>query len=284
MIIVKLRGGLGNQLFQYSFGRYLANKHNVPLKLDVSWYEGIPDRQYDLAKYNIQADIATTAESAKYDNIFNRLLDRMRPFHKQKVIRERSFTFDKEALLVGPHCMIDGYWQSEKYFKSIAEIIKRDLSLKNKPVGKNKTTMDVIDNCDAVAILIRRGDYVTNQATNQFHGLTPLDFYHDAVKELVKTVKKPHFFIFSDDQPWVKANLKLKYPMTFIEHNDAIHAYENIRLASHCKHFIIANSTFSWWSVWLSSYKDKIVIAPKEWFKNKSQDDRDLVPKSWRRI
>ena len=101
---------------------------------------------------------------------------------------------------------------------------------------------------------------------------------------MTQKITNPHFFIFSDDQKWVKDNFKIKYPIAFIDHNASKKDYEDLRLMSLCKHNIIANSSFSWWGAWLNSNPKKIVIAPKEWFADPSIDTSDLIPPGWIRL
>ena len=111
-----------------------------------------------------------------------------------------------------------------------------------------------------------------------------MDYYEAAVRELTAVVKQPHFFVFSDDLEWVRRNLRLDYPVAYMDHNGEDRDYEDLRLMSACKHHIIANSSFSWWGAWLCADPGQIVIAPKKWFNKSPSDTRDLIPDSWRRI
>lgn len=276
MIITKLQGGLGNQLFQYSLGRFLAHKHQTPLKLDTSWYGVVPDRQYDLSVYAIAAPLATAPEAESLKNKFV-------PLAKRSYFKERFYHFDPAVLAAGPNVFLEGYWQSEKYFLPIADIIRHEITLKTPPQGMNKEILQQINETLAVSLHVRRGDYVSNSAANNYHGTSPLEYYKAAVDHIAKRVKNPHFYIFSDDPTWTRKNLLLDYPLTFVTGNDKA-AQEDLRLMSQCRHFIIANSTFSWWGAWLSSSEGKTVIAPKEWFKDKSNTDKDLIPNDWLRL
>jgi hypothetical protein len=128
---------------------------------------------------------------------------------------------------------------------------------------------------------VRRGDYVQNPVTNARHGLCPLEYYHTAVRTLAAQVPDPQFFVFSDDPDWTQQNLKLPYPTTYVTCNGLERDYEDLRLMSHCRHHIIANSSFSWWGAWLSTFPAKTVLAPSTWFREPPQASRDRVPAGW---
>lgn len=283
MIITKLIGGLGNQMFQYAVGRSLAYANNTELKLDISGYnnqKGITPRSYMLNIFNIQSNYANEKEIHKFrgNNIFLRILK------ISSYIKEKQFYFDPKILIVKDNSYLDGYWHSEKYFKEIEQIIRKEFTLKDKPDVTNRKMISYINNCDSVSIHIRRGDYVFDKKTNKFHGICSLGYYLKAVALVAKKVKNPQFFIFSDDPIWTKQNLHLKFPCVYVDHNVGRKDYEDMRLMSKCKHNIIANSSFSWWGAWLNNNLDKIVVAPKQWFHDKSINTRDLIPESWIRI
>lgn len=284
MIITELKGGLGNQLFQYSVGRALAEKSMTQLKLDTSWYGVVPDRQYDLHYFAISGEVATHKEIRRLKGGFGAKISGLlgKPATRS-VITEQFFHFDPDILELGDNVYLDGYWQSPKYFESIASTIRKEFSLKDEPKGQNKHYAESISNTAAVSLHVRRGDYVANKKFNDFHGTSPLAYYAAAVAYIAKKVQSPHFFIFSDDPQWTKENLKFDYPTTYITGNEKA-GQEDLRLMSMCKHFIVANSTFSWWGAWLGGNKNKIIIAPKEWFKDKAQDTKDLIPESWVRL
>jgi hypothetical protein len=266
LIITNLIGGLGNQLFQYAVGRRLAYIHNEPLKLDITAFRNYTLRSYHLNPLNIIEQIATDEEISHYRN--------------HHYIREEYFQFNSGILNLGPHTYLEGYWQSEHYFKDIEPIIRQEFMVKHAPEGENARLYNMILSCEAVAIHVRRGDYVSNLVTNEHHGLCPLDYYYQAVSIIANQIHNPHFFIFSDDWSWAQQNIHLNYPMTFVTHN-ANWPNEDLRLISHCKHHIIANSSFSWWGAWLGSYPHKIVIAPRKWFNCQERNTQDLIPDSW---
>lgn len=178
---------------------------------------------------------------------------------------------------------LEGYWQSERYFEDIKEIVQKEFTLKTPLEGLNLILAEEIRTVDAVSMHVRRGDYVTDENVSTMHGVCDLEYYRKAVDKVVQTLKDPCFFVFSDDPEWVADNLKLRHPARYISHNSSL-AHEDLRLMSLCRHHIIANSSFSWWGAWLSTCHEKLVIAPNKWFNNFKVDTSDLIPKAWIRI
>lgn len=206
------------------------------------------------------------------------------PYFRRSVFKQRFRHFDPNIFKSSRSVYLVGYWQSEKYFKNIEEILRSELTIKHNQGPDNQAMSCLINQTESVSLHIRRGDYVSNPISYQAHGICSLDYYRAAVETLTKTVKQPHFFIFSDDIEWAQENLKLDHPLTNVSNNGEVQDYEDLRLISHCKHHIIANSSFSWWGAWLCSHSQKIVIAPKKWFNNPKLNTRDLIPNEWYRI
>lgn len=293
MIIVKLMGGLGNQMFQYAAGRRLALLRDVPLKLDISDYNLNKLRSYKLDHFNIVASFASNGDiqAIKRVNIDKkgpivRLIQKMgidNIYSKSSYFQELAFNYDRNFLKLPKDVYISGYWQSERYFIDIGDVIRQDFSFKDSNF-ESKVISEEIRSSSSVSVHIRRGDYVTNSHTNKYHGTCSLDYYNKAVKYIGKKVDKPLFYIFSDDIDWVEKNLTVDYPMTVISNQYSCSDIEDLRLMSMCKHHIIANSSFSWWGAWLGKKDDGIIIAPKKWFNLSKNNTKDLIPKSWQRI
>jgi len=286
MIITRLFGGLGNQMFQYAAGRRLAHVLAVELKLDITWLGKFESRPYALGKFNIEEKFASKAEIAAVapTGRFGHALATKWPKKCPKYIQEKGFHFDPEILNLHDGVYLKGYWQSEKYFSDIAESIRREFILKTPLSGKSKELFEMIVSKQSVSIHIRRGDYVATRRTKQVHGTCGPDYYLRCVDYLKQLVKNAHFFVFSDDPEWAGDNLKQLCPATFVDYNRAGRDYEDLLLMSRCNHHIIANSTFSWWGAWLNPKKDKIVLAPKQWFDKKTQASvkiDDLFPPGW---
>lgn len=295
MIITKLIGGLGNQMFQYATGRRAAYINKAELKLDISWFknsEGAIKRDCLINTFNIKGVFATEEEINKLKSedqglftlLYRRFLRFTKPYHKQSYILQRFFHFDPNILYVQDNTYLQGHWVSEKYFKDIENIIRKEFTFKDKPDATNKKMINKINNCNSVSIHIRRGDYIFDKKTNKRFGVCDIRYYFKAVYLIAKEIKDPHFFIFSDDPLWAKQNLHLKFPCVYVDHNTGKKAYEDMRLMSYCQHNIIANSSFSWWGAWLNQNRNKIVIAPKKWFRDKSINTKDLIPQSWVKI
>ncbi len=281
MIIIKLEGGLGNQMFQYAIGRNLSLLHNTPLKIDSSYLRSANQsgRSFKLDNFNTVINEATQAEIDGYRSIFQKILDRIRPESKKKKILEpRDFN---------PNVLrhIDGYfyghWNSKKYFINNEDIIRNDFKLK-KPFGETaKAILEKINSLpNATSIHIRRGDYISIKKIADMHGTLPISYYENAMEKIKEKLPDATFFVFSDDIEWVKKNFSKKYPGTFIS-NPNIPDYEELILMSLCKHNIIANSTFSWWGAWLNNNPNKIVVAPRQWFRSNAHNTNDLIPDNW---
>jgi hypothetical protein len=293
MIIIKLTGGLGNQMFQYAFGRSISYTNGVDLKIDKEHFNQTSNavsetvRKYELGVFQIRENFANAKEINEYTTrkFFPRTILKIKNWNSPKFhVRETSFGFDAKKLNAPQNAYVEGLWQSEKYFKPNEEVIRKDFAFKNVPSkGINKLLFQ-IQNANSVSIHIRRGDYVTNAQANSHHGVCSLNYYNEAISIITDRIKDPQFFIFSDEIQWAKENLDIGFAHQFIENHPSVHPSEDLRLMSACKHQIIANSSFSWWGAWLNSNNEKIVIAPAQWFLDKSLDTKDLIPEGWIRI
>jgi hypothetical protein len=287
MIIVKLIGGLGNQLFQYAAAKRIAHKHNTILKLDKTPFNKYKLHTYSLHPFNINEIFATDDEIRRMQpvmgikGVINRILGRE---SEGRILSERHFNFDPAVLDAPDDIYLDGYWQSEKYFKDIEDIIRREFTVKARADEKNEKIAREITAVSAVSLHIRRMDYITDKNTNQILGTCSMDYYFKAIEKISKKVVNPHFFVFSDDAEWIIENIKIDAPFTFVIHNGPDKNYEDLRLMSLCKHNVIANSTFSWWGAWLNSNPEKIVYCPSQWFKTKELNENYLIPPAWESI
>ena len=291
MIIVKLMGGLGNQMFQYAFGKHLATKNKTELKLDTTFLldrtppknEHFVFRNYDLSIFNINEQFATIEEINKYtkrtsnvflDKTLNKLLGT-----KKSYVKDLKLHFLPKHLTISKNVYIEGYWQSEKYFKSISdELRQKDFVFKEPLMEISESLMQQIRSVNAVCVNVRRGDFVTNS----FHGTMGSDYYKKAENLLIKKYTDLEIFVFSDEIDWCEENLNFSVPTHFISHKYAGNKFQDyLRLMSACKHFIIPNSSFAWWAVWFSLNPNKMVIAPKQWVNDSKYSVSDLIPNSW---
>ncbi len=264
-------------MFQYSIGRDLAFATKSELKIDISEFRNYPLRSYQLSDFNIQACIATEEDIRKVKKKY------LKWFNK-KIVREKNFKFDAGILKLSGDLLLEGYWQSYKYFDGISEIIKKDFSLKNAMSESYNLIAEEIYNTDSVSIHIRRGDYVQNKKTNRYHGVCSPQYYIDAANYIEKKVSTPFFYVFSDDPSWVETDFKIPFKYKLVAGIKNQTCQQDLMLMSYCKHNIIANSTFSWWAAWLNSNSSKIVIAPQKWFGNNMIETTDLIYDDWIRI
>ena len=281
MIIIKLNGGLGNQLFQYSLGRKLSIKNSDVFKLDLSDFTKDNPRSYSLGEFNIIENFASDEDinKIKKSGVW-KLVDKLKPYCKRSTIKYKGYDFDPNILKLSGNFYLDGYWQSEKYFQNIENMIRKEITLKKSLSSKYTELIDKIKNSDSVSVHIRRGDYLSDKIS-KIYAMCPIEYYYKAIEKITGHYPNPHFFIFSDDINWVKQNLNIPYPKIFVSGENEIKNYEELILMSLCKHNIIANSSFSWWGAWLNKNTDKIVISPDKWFNDKIGNAKDLIPKNW---
>lgn len=287
MIIVKLMGGLGNQMFQYAAGRCLAHLHKTELKLDLSYLNADPKnkytkREYKLDVFNLNTEFATEKDIQTFlpldkGKMSNTLMRKLPILFSKVVANESGHNFMKEFYSFPKHVYLNGFWQSELYFEPVIDILRKEFTLKEKLSMGNLELSNKIVSCNSVSLHIRRGDYIDNKETNAFHGTCSLEYYHEAINYLKSRSQDLNLFVFSDDVIWAKDNLRTDIPISFADLNNPGHI--DMHLMSLCKHNIIANSSFSWWGAWLNQDPGKTVIAPKNWFTGTFL--KDIYPKGW---
>jgi hypothetical protein len=289
MIISHIIGGLGNQMFQYAVGRALSITQQQALLLDIEDFANYPLHQgFELERvFNCPVTVANSKDISHVlgwqsnKHIKTRLTSpRWAKLRNRHFIVEPHFHYWSAIHQLSSSVYLFGYWQSEHYFQNIIDIIRADFSFKPVLNAKNSEVAQKISQVNAVSIHIRRGDYVQNPAALAVHGLCSLAYYQAAIKTMAESINQPHFFIFSDDIAWVKANINIAFPCEYISHNQGADSYNDMRLMSLCQHHIIANSSFSWWGAWLNPSPTKIVIAPKQWFAI-DKNTCDLLPNNW---
>jgi len=302
MIIIKIQGGLGNQLFQYAMGRSLAEYLKQDLLLDVYHLQkpvaGHLERSYMLNRYPIKAQIAEKHIIEKfYKKSFCPFFNKKNIYIKQLVFDEnppsesvykhiRFFVKDKTYMYYNDifnlhfnSIYLDGYWQSYKNFELINNELYKELSTPLNCTQANSHLVNSIINCQAVAVHIRKSDYVSTDFGKTYFKNLNLLYYTQAISLLTEKFPNLHFFIFSDDVAWCKIHFKTDFLHTFVEGHDPV---SDVYLMHLCKHHITANSTFSWWGAWLCNNKDKIIISPKQWYNTVNEKDmNDLLPANW---
>lgn len=249
MIVTKIQGGLGNQIFQWAYGFSLSLKYKVPQYLDLSFYKiqnGVTKRTYSLNKFP------------------NLIFSEIKIPHLDSIRVNDDFVF-RDLKIGNNNYYLDGYWQSEKYFKDHKDEIKNSLKI-------NEEKFKKYDFDGSVSIHIRRTDYLTS---NGYHPVQTIEYYKNAL-DIIGGYG--NLYVFSDDINWCKTNLKFKN-MVFVEGNDDV---DDLWIMSMCENNIITNSSFSWWGAWLNNHTDKKIIAPKKWFgEGVKLNTKDIIPENW---
>jgi Glycosyl transferase family 11 len=263
-MIVALMGGLANQLFQYAFGISVAQERGEQLFFTRNRVDNDVKRSYGLDAFQTSLRFVSKESEIKFSD---------------------GGAFNPEVYKAVPGTTFIGYWQTEKYFN--APMIREDIQLAKCPSYKTLGLAEEITQTEnSTFIHVRRGDYVREKHTSEFHGNLSQSYYDRAV-ERIRASAHANFFVFSDDPEWCRT----AFPgFRVVDHNKpgdgkaAGAEHEDLWLMSLCRHAIIANSAFSWWGAWLGDQqKDRMVIAPKQWFKSQSTPD-DLIPDRWIKI
>ena len=285
MIIIRLQGGLGNQLFQYAAGKALATRLNKPFKLETTTSLQ-KDKRRDIALQDMQTnfELATYAEVKKFVS-FPTLYRHQPSFFSRfgkNIYREPFFHFDENFFRHSDPLFLDGFWQSPQYFSDIESVLRSEFQPKPDLIKDVVEKGRELEGRNSVAIHIRRGDFLNTNAA-AYHGVLNAFYYEKAIRVITEKIPSASVHFFSDDIGWVKENLAVDKNAEFVSSysNSAI---EDFYLMTKCRHNIIANSSFSWWPAWLNANPDKIVVAPKKWFLDSSINTNDLIPSHWIRI
>jgi hypothetical protein len=294
-VIVQIAGGLGNQLFEYAFGRSLALRNDVPLVLDhrSCFPHDFYKRVFTLDKYHIQCGLVPPSEDRS--SFFGRARRRVARYRNARLpISRRSHVLERDEFACDPDVaamritrptLFEGVWQHEEYFAAHRDILLQDLTLRVPISDESKAVAERIQESNAVCLHVRRLLGVPNQADakplapNAAIHLDP-SYYDRAVAFVAERVSRPKFFVFADYPDWAKEHLRLPFPAEFVFHNGPDRDYEDLWLMSQCRAFIVANSTFSWWGAWLATHPDKLVVAPESGIGCGLKS----IPVSWQRL
>lgn len=307
MIIVRVIGGLGNQLFQYALGRRLTYDNDEQLGLDISWFpkerENHSDLTFKLDKFN--TSYSTVTERDVNDVIFGgrsgtdlaRRFCRYCPAAVQYITNyhleiqknymvphipsvcevgvPKGFMFEPSIQDISNNAYLDGFWQTEKYFAGIKRTIKSDLSVPQPLTHGSRKIANRIAETNSVGLHVRRGEYV------ELGFDLPTSYYKSAASVIASKEPEPHFFVFSDGIEWVKNNLSISHPTTYVSNEYSNTDYDDLQLMSLCDQNIISNSTFSWWGAWLGEQPSQTIIAPSVWLMDQATRELDIVPDRW---
>jgi hypothetical protein len=267
MIVVRIIGGLGNQMFQYAYAKSLQQRGSK-VKIDIS-----KSKKYKLhGGYHLDKFKIDIENSTKLSNFQSKL-------GFKRFVKEKNLLFNEKYLNVNKNQYVKGYFQTEKYFTEIRTTLLAQFIIKERlSTSTIAYSREISVHKNSCSLHVRRGDYISNRKTNSIHGTCGLHYYTEAIKLMIEKHNNTHFYIFSDDIPWAKENIKPEN-VTYIEHTTIAH--EDMLLMSLCKHNITANSSFSWWGAWLNKNENKTVIAPKIWFLEK---ENEIACESWIKI
>ncbi len=288
MIIINLKGGLGNQMFEYAAGYSLARDKEVECKIDLGHYKNQSEFKNETPREFLLDFFDTPYEFASEQEIF--MVKKQYSRGLLPILKLDSYlimsNIIKYPLLsrISSEVYMDGYFQNEGYFIKYERDIRKIFNLKARYITKDflKMCQEIKGSCNnSISIHIRRGDYVTNTQANKWHGLLSKYYYYNALEYIKeeKGIEKPYIYVFSDDSKWVRENISFDGKVTYI--SDDFNPAQAIILMSKCKNNIIANSSFSWWGAWLNSNKEKMVIAPDQWLTGSNRVGREIVPRSW---
>jgi len=275
-VVVKLMGGLGNQMFQYAIGKKISLEYDKELILDKTF---LLRRDLDITYRDFDLDIF---------NINNKIVENFVVTNDYKVLDEPfnapNMTNSIKNINTNENIYVSGFFQKEYYFKDIRTQILKDFDISIQDDYIKKLESDILSS-NSICINVRRGDYVTNQNTNNFHGFHGVEYINKSISEITKKIKNPMFYIFSDDIDWCVNNLKIDYPHFFVDHTYKGNKFSSyLKLMSSCKNFIIPNSTFAWWATWLNQNEEKIVYVPNNWFNVNYMNTDGLIPLNWNKL
>ena len=314
MVTVKIHGGLGNQMLEYAFGRALALRNHDDLqvdpsslyditvrepdrfrkKYDTTWRKGVKYRSYGLAdvfsiapRFNMMASFESTVKIPYVATVVNKYYPAL--FAKMgiwKYVKEKGMRFNPAMFELAGDVYLEGYWRSEKYFKDYADAIRKDFTFRHALEGDSARLGKEIAVGNSVCLHVRRGDNVWNPASQKTHLVILMSYYERAIALMKeKAGADIKLYVFSDDIAWCRENMKFDVPIEFVgDEHKGIQDGGHLQLMSFCKNFIIPESTFSWWAAWLSSNKNKVVIAPDVMFKDLTIETQDMIPEGWIRI
>lgn len=289
VIIVQIIGGLGNQMFQYAFGRRLADGLGVPLKLDITSFRTYDKRRYELDGLRIEEDFASDRE---IEVALRGRLTRVRSLAGRvfpslasgpgRLVRQQGFTFDPSMLTLRDGAYLEGYWQSERYFDAVADRLRGEFVPRTRPAGSAAKMAEQMQHGNSVSLHVRRGDYVSEPSVSAMHLVCDEAYYAGCVDYLAPRLVDPHFYVFSDEPAWARVNLKIPFPTTIVADHCDTTEIEDMWLMTQCRHHVIANSSFSWWGAWLDSRPSKVVLMPQRWFRDReSEFSVDIRSPGW---
>jgi len=296
MVMVRLMGGLGNQMFQYAVALRLATKRKTVLRLDLTFLlDRAPRgnfvfRDFDLAIFNVPEKAASAREVRRFRRNAEPIGRSLREWVADKLVKKRFFLeeslrFDPRVLDLPRETYLEGYFQNQAYFADIEQVVRSRFRLAPNEAELPAATRGLAEEIragDGICLHVRRGDYVTNPESNRILGVCSLGYYLRGLEKLNTLGATGKVFVFSDDEAWCHENFGGMSGATVVEHSHAgPRSSTHLWLMTLCRHFVIPNSSFGWWAAWLSQSPKKIVVRPSRWFQKRGWWDVDVCPPEW---
>lgn len=295
MIITRLIGGMGNQMFQYALGRALALENKSELLLDIQRLTdhgksfvnpNFVARNFDLGMFAICAKVAQSKDIPLIRRVFGNatikdiIYSVGQKFFKNPY-KEKQFHFDSEILQATGNIYLDGYWQSYRYFEKYADVIRKDFQVTVPLSEEIKNLGNKIAKSKSLCVHVRRGDFVNNI----YHQVLSDDYYEKAFQAISEKTAIEKVYVFSDDIAWCRENMQFPIETMYVDNSfSGERGIGHFWLMTQCNHFVIPNSTFSWWAAWLSERTGKQVVVPKKWLADEAVNYNDVCPSDWIKI
>ena len=277
MIITKISGGFGNQLFMYACGYAAAQRLNTRLILDTSFMDTDSLRSYELDKLNIKFDKRFSTEWLKLyplKVLYRKIIRGMMITRYTTFKEKKTYHFDPKYLSIKNNTYLYGYWQTEKYFKNYREDLLQMFTPRYELSPDCREYISRVNNCNSVAVHVRRGDYV------KIGICLDTSYYFHAFKHLEQRMNNIIYFVFSDDMEYARQMFKnAQQEIVYVQYMPVNPALDDFFIMKACKHIIMANSSFSWWAAWLNNNPNKQVLYPKT-----SWAGTDFYPEEWTMI
>lgn len=277
MRLIKMTGGLGNQMFIYAL--YLRMKKDFPdTRIDLS----------DMMHYRAHNgyEMSRVFGLPKTEFLLPRRVKKVLEFLFFRTVLERkqggSLRPYRESSL-WPFVYFKGFYQNEKYFADIRSEVRRAFTFDMSRANARSATLAARIDADAsaVSVHVRRGDYLLPRHYASMGGICTETYFENALRAIALRVDDPHYYVFSDDPEWVRTHLPLPNAVC-VDWNTGSDSWQDMMLMSRCRHHIISNSTFSWWGAWLSQHPEKVVIAPCRW--TRQSEDTSILPETWTKV
>ncbi len=289
MICIKIHGGLGNQMFQFAAAYSLARLRSAEVRVYAP-EATFPASEQIYRPFELNQVFGNAPFKMITQSEYNRMIGQGSSYFVKAVNRvkgvsyfhESDLRFDESLFDLPRNTVIEGYFQSYRYFDKRYHDLLQAFRFTKELSPESKKVAEAIRSRNSCAIHFRRGDYISNPVTQRIHGTCGLPYYRDAVESFAD-VDDLEFFLFSDEPDWVKENFRIDRPFHVVSHNAGVDAWQDMALMQKCNHFIISNSSFSWWAAILSTNPYKRVIRPERWFSDSEKQNQtsDMFPPSW---